>query len=71
MLVGAVVGGTAIYLFGTDSGKKEFKRLKKTGSATANIFKIVGEEVSRNLKQEWKEERTQALKDFVREAAAV
>lgn len=68
ILVGAAVAGAAIYLLGTDSGKKELARLKKTGSVVAGTFKTLGKEVSRNVKQARKEERAAALKAYVREA---
>lgn len=68
ILVGAAVAGTAFYLFGTKSGQKEVGRLKKTGSVTAETFKALGKEVERNLKQERKHERNEALKAFVEEA---
>ncbi|HVF98006.1 MAG TPA: hypothetical protein VM871_11820 [Flavisolibacter sp.] len=70
ILVGAAVAGAAIYLMGTKSGKKELKRLKKTSSVTTGVFKTLGKEVARNLKQTRKEERIKALKAYVREAWA-
>lgn len=68
ILVGAAVAGTALYLIGTKSGKKELARLKKTGSVTAGVFKTLGEEATRNLKQARKQERNRALKAYVQEA---
>ena len=71
ILVGAAVGGVAFYLLRTKSGKKEWQRLKKTGKATADAFKTLGEEVARNAAQESKEERANEWKAFVRETLAV
>lgn len=68
LLIGAAVGSTAIYFLTTKSGKKEWKGLKATGSATADTFKILGEELARNAKQARKEERKKALKAAVQEA---
>jgi len=68
ILIGVAVGGAAIYLLKTKSGKKELSRLKKEGSITAGIFKTLGEEVARNVKQEQKQERNRALKAVVQEA---
>lgn len=68
LLIGAAVGGTAVYFLATKSGKKEWKGLKKTGSVTADTFKILGEELNRNVKQARKEERKKALKAAVQEA---
>jgi gas vesicle protein len=70
ILVGAAVAGAAIYFLGTSNGKKEAARLKKTGSAIAGVFKTLGKEVARNVKQARKEERIKALKAFVRDAVA-
>ena len=64
ILVGAAVTGTAIYLFGTASGKKEWKRLKKTGSVAAGTFTTLGKEIARNRKQEKKETMLKALKAY-------
>jgi hypothetical protein len=68
ILIGAAVGGATFYFLATKSGKEELKRLKKTGSVTADTFKILGEEVTRNVKQARKEERKKALKAAVQEA---
>ena len=68
LLIGVAVGGAAFYLLGTKSGKKEWRRLKKTGEVTADTFKTLGKEVKRNLDQARKEERNRALKAAVREA---
>ena len=61
MVVVAVAAGSALYLFGTASGKKEWKRLKKTGIATAETFDTLGKEMARNEKQEQKERVIKAL----------
>lgn len=68
ILLGAAVGGVVVYFWGTKSGKKEWARLKKTGSVVADTFKLLGEEVTRNMKQEQKAERNKALKAVVQEA---
>lgn len=70
ILVGVAVVGVAVYLFGTKSGQKEAKRLKKTGSATASVFKTLGKEVARNVKAARREEQTRAMKNYLREALA-
>lgn len=71
LLVGAAVGGVVFYYLGTKSGKQEWARMKKTGKVTADTFKILKEEVARNVKQERKAERNRKIKAFVQEAFAV
>ena len=68
ILLGAAVGGAAIYLLGTKKGKKELRGLKKTGKVMADTFKTLGKEVARNEKQARKDERNKALKAFVQQA---